>query len=256
MKNELKKLGLSDKDIDIYLSGLRMGSSSVQEISKKAGIKRSTTYLILDNLKKLGLASMVIKGNKKLIVMEEPEKLLKIVQEEKREIENKEESIKTVIPEIKAISNKSIHITRIKSYESKEGIWSILEDILRSREDIFGIGSGKMYDHVGLSRFLNDFTKKRRQIGKTKSYFITDHHPQNIKYYNEGDTNFREIRFLTEISQLDSAIIIYGGKIVLLLLEVSLTGVVIESQTLAQTLKFIFWILWKELENKNLPQKR
>lgn len=61
MKKELKQLGLSDKDIEIYLSGLKLGPSSVQEISRKAGVKRSTTYLIFENLKKMGLAITVIK---------------------------------------------------------------------------------------------------------------------------------------------------------------------------------------------------
>ena len=39
-ENELQQLGLSEKEAKVYLASLELGSTSVLEISKKAGLKR------------------------------------------------------------------------------------------------------------------------------------------------------------------------------------------------------------------------
>jgi hypothetical protein len=106
-----------------------------------------------------------------------------------------------------------------------------------------------------LSRLLTDVTKKRRQIGKTKAYIIADHHPQNLKFYKEGDTVFREIRFLPEVTNHDSGLVLYGQKIALISLQKPFSSILIKNKEIYSLIKFIFDSLWKKLENKNLPKE-
>jgi len=42
LEQELKNLGLSEKEAIIYLASLEIGPSTIQEISKRAQIKRSS----------------------------------------------------------------------------------------------------------------------------------------------------------------------------------------------------------------------
>ncbi len=55
IKNFLLKFGLSQSEIAVYLACVQLGGASVLTLSKRAGTKRPTTYLILDNLVSKGL---------------------------------------------------------------------------------------------------------------------------------------------------------------------------------------------------------
>ena len=48
----LIEFGLSDKEARIYLSLLESDTSMVQEIAKNAGVNRSSTYVVLESLKR------------------------------------------------------------------------------------------------------------------------------------------------------------------------------------------------------------
>lgn len=47
--------GLTDSEATVYLTSLEMGEKSVGAIAKVAGLKRPTTYLIIERLVKRGL---------------------------------------------------------------------------------------------------------------------------------------------------------------------------------------------------------
>jgi sugar-specific transcriptional regulator TrmB len=65
MLKTLKQIGLKEKEIKVYLIVLEKGSLSAQAIAAEAGIKRTTVYLVLERLKKIGLAGEIIDKNKK-----------------------------------------------------------------------------------------------------------------------------------------------------------------------------------------------
>ena len=57
LKNGLKELGFSEKESEVYLAMLELGPAAVQDIAKKAGVNRSTTYVMIESLKRRGLIS-------------------------------------------------------------------------------------------------------------------------------------------------------------------------------------------------------
>lgn len=257
MLKTLKQIGLKEKEIKVYLSILKLGPSPVQTIATETGIKRTTAYLVLEKLKEVGLAGEIINKNKKLFFGEKPEKLLKIIREKKKEMEKEEERVKELLPQLeKILKNKNVSSDEeIRHYQGIEGIWNIVENYLKSRKDLYVFFPGKTYEHLGLSRILSDVTKKRRQIGKTKAYIITDYHTQNKKFFREEDTDFREIRFLPEISCFDSGILIYDQKIALVSLQKPYSSILIQNTEIFSLVKFMFDIIWQSLEGKNLPTK-
>ena len=72
----LKKFGLNDKEIKIYLTLLKLGPTSVRKIAEKSGINRGTSYDVLKNLRTLGLVTYYHKATKQFFVAEDPHKLL------------------------------------------------------------------------------------------------------------------------------------------------------------------------------------
>jgi sugar-specific transcriptional regulator TrmB len=45
----LTQLGLSDKESALYLALLELGQADVADTAKKAGVKRSTAYVLLES---------------------------------------------------------------------------------------------------------------------------------------------------------------------------------------------------------------
>ena len=253
MRQILKQLNFSDKEIDVYLAALKLGKGSITELAKKANIKRPTAYVVLEKLKEMGLVSLSKKKNKQVFIAEDPEKLLKAVEEEKEEIIKKEEKIKEALPKFKALRKKDTTVPLIKYYEGKEGIWNIVEDLVESKQENWIIATGKIYDALGLKQFLKRVTQRRRQSG-AKLYIIADHHPENVKGYKANEY-FREYRFLPGVIDLNTSVYVYADKVALIFFKEPLSGVIIENKELFLVFKFMFDSLWKELEGKNLPEE-
>ena len=62
----LEKFGLSKKEASVYLALLGLGPSLVSDISDKAKMNRSTTYVILESLADLDLVTVFEKNKIKI----------------------------------------------------------------------------------------------------------------------------------------------------------------------------------------------
>ena len=59
MKETLKKLGLTDYEIKVYITLMEYGSLTGREISIKSGVPQGRTYDILSKLEEIGLVSIL-----------------------------------------------------------------------------------------------------------------------------------------------------------------------------------------------------
>ncbi len=258
---ELKSLGLTENEIKVYLTVLEQGTATIKSLTSSSGVKRTTIYSCLNRLKKLGLVTEGRRGKKRVFIAEKPDKLQEsITQEEKhfqKKINQKRKIIKSLIPQLKAITKKTPGAPKVRFYEGLAGGWNIIEDFLREKEDSFELGSlSKAFENVDLKEVNQRITHRRRQIGKTKSHIITDKHPEIVKRYFQKELSFREYRFLPETIKLNSYVIIYGDKIALISLKKPFSGMIIESKEIVEAMKFLWDIAWKNLEGKNLPEKK
>ena len=94
---ELRKLGLKEKEVEVYLAGLELGPTTVQNIAKQAGTARPTTYEILEVLKEKGLFQETKQQKKRYFIAQSPEKILSILRLQKRELEEKEREFIRII---------------------------------------------------------------------------------------------------------------------------------------------------------------
>ncbi len=97
LEQVLINLGLNEKQAKVYLALLQLGSGSVPSISVKSGVKRPTTYLILEELRRKELV-ILVPTTTKIYTAKSPQILL----EEQSE---KESEIRQKMPELLAIYN-------------------------------------------------------------------------------------------------------------------------------------------------------
>lgn len=86
---ELKHLGLKDKEAAVYVAALQLGPSPVQVIARKAKVVRATTYVILEDLLKKGLVTSYKEEKKTLFSAEPPRQLMRLIEIEEEQLQDK-----------------------------------------------------------------------------------------------------------------------------------------------------------------------
>ena len=82
----LRKIGLSDNEIKIYLALLKSGTNTAYDIGNITGIYRAHVYDKLEQLMKKGLVTYIFKGAKKYFQATHPSKLKQYLEDKKRDI--------------------------------------------------------------------------------------------------------------------------------------------------------------------------
>ncbi|MFA4954219.1 MAG: helix-turn-helix domain-containing protein [Patescibacteria group bacterium] len=127
----LLELGLTDKEAKVYMAMLELGPSSVQDIAKKSGVNRSTSYLTLEGLKLRGLVSSATRGKKTLYCSESPNRLASLLNRERDELDSKKLRLQESIPYFMALYNAFEDKPQVRFFESEEGIVAARELMLR-----------------------------------------------------------------------------------------------------------------------------
>ena len=124
---QLSHIGLSDKEAAVYIASLEIGPSVVQDIAKKAGVNRATTYVMIEMLAGRGLVSTFVKGKKRFFAAESPDRLASLLRLQKREIEEREKDIENVIPILNAMFNAEGVRPQVRYLEGRDGILSVMK---------------------------------------------------------------------------------------------------------------------------------
>ncbi len=238
--NELQKIGFSDKEALVYIASLELGSATILEISKKAKVKRPTTYVIFEDLIRKGLASSFEKGKKRYFQVESPERLLTLFRLKEKELQEQEREFKVMFPQLKDLYALSGERPSVRFFEGKEGIKAIQEDILKSK--------GVLREFTNLDEAYKHFppapqdhrkklTKKAKEI---RTIYTTKKGP--ILPNKQGPFRFLFVSFQKFPFACDIAV--YGNKLSLISYKNKLSGVLIEEQSIAQTMNAIFDLIW------------
>ena len=252
MRKELKGIGLSDKEIDLYLAGLRSGKATAQQLAESSQIKRATVYFIVDSLKKQGLINQTFKNRKKVFEMSPPEKFLKIVKKEKTRIQKQERDIMKIVSNLKAMAKKPELSTDVKLYEGYESTMDILIELGKTKKPTYSFYSSHFFpieDYEKIKKTIAEFNKVKR-MAKSKLYVITDYLPLTSKFFPLADEDIREFRFLPRGIKLPAMVDVSDDKVTLTSVQGDYNCIVIQNITIAETLKIMHNIIWESLKKE------
>jgi len=126
----LEQIGLNEKESQVYLALLELGTATVHPIATKANIKRPTTYLILEDLQRKGLVSIIPREKKVMYTAESPEKII-------QDLTKKQELVKRFLPNMLALYNAKKDKPQVLMFEGKEGTSKVYDKIFSSPEVLF-----------------------------------------------------------------------------------------------------------------------
>lgn len=231
----LSQLGLQYKEDDIYLACLELGMASVQEIAIKSGVKRTTVYDVLANLGKKGLIGQTIKGKKRLFYAEEPEKLLKLLDEKKARLEE-------AMPLLKSFYNTAGDKPKIRYYDGKEGIKEVYRDTLNYSGELVAFVTENIINDLGQD-FADEYREKRTK-NKISVRVIGPDTENIVNYRNTNKDEMRKIRLVPHARfPFSIEMNIYGNKVAFMSFKESM-GVIIESNEIANNLRSLFELSW------------
>ncbi len=242
-KKQLLEIGFAEKEAGVYLALLELGPSVVSEISRKAGINRTTGYDILELLCAKGLVNALGEGKIKKYAAEEPQKMIALAQEKFEQTQKQFEAVKKLLPELNSIFNKT-EKPKVKFYEGKEGLKEVYEDTLSSKELLIRGYSCAEPMNQSLPDFIPYYIKQRVSK-KIQGRMIAPDTPGIRELMKTDKRDLRESRVVPQ-EKLDLAveINIYDNKVMIASWEENL-GVIIESQKIADAQKKIFELAWE-----------
>ncbi len=245
IKQVLKNYGLKDEETRLYLAALEMGEMPLAVMAKKAGLKRSSAYLIAKSLEEKGLMGSFKMRNGMRFVATDPLIL-------KEQLKRKMIEIEEAIPELKAIQKGTQIKPTITVYEGEEGYYSILEDSLKSKENIIrSIGSLKRIYEIVSQKYDDEYYIPNRL--KKKIIFrclFFEKEAGNIFTPERNTRELREMKFLPENYSHPSFILIYGNSVAIFTSRKELVAVKIESEEIAQSEKGKFDLIWGLVSEK------
>ena len=195
LKNILQKIGLSDKDAEVYLACLELGTQPASVIAKKAGLKRPTTYLILEGLLKKGLVSEYTGSSVKYFTSVSPEYLLNFVEKQKRELTSHQRELERYLPQLQSLTNPYSINPKVRFYEGVEGIERVMDDTLNLKNpEILSYSSiDRWFSSEDLKRYITNYGNRRSVEKKIKIRGIVIDTPLARNYLEKNYSGNAEI---------------------------------------------------------------
>src|SRR3989339_1402370 len=249
----LLKIGLSEKEVKVYLASLHLGSQPISVIAKSTGLNRTTLYDIFGSLIKKGLASKIDRGVATYFQVLDPNNLMNYLDREKnefvRKIEKEKLEILKIIPALKSLENPMSTKPKVKFFEGEKGMRQVYEDTLTSSESIRAYANVEEM-HKGLPNFFPEYYKRRKEAG-IFSYAICPDNKLSKERKKYDKKEMREIRFIPkEKYSFSPELNVYDDKVMIASWQEKM-ALLITSKEIADLHKKMFDLLWIKLKKKN-----
>ncbi|MBI2617920.1 hypothetical protein HYW58_00460 [Candidatus Kaiserbacteria bacterium] len=250
IKEALQTIGLNDKQASVYIALLQLGQTSAYAIALKSGLKKSTTYVILDELVEKGLGYKIPRTKKQLYAAKLPREVFALADERLK-------IAKQVLPELVALTKTSGVPVRTQYFEGLKQMRDAYFDTLNYPEkEMRGWISDAPFKETGKELWYTEYQPKR--IKNKIRLRIVVPNTKHMKAYAANDAEtLKETRVETYSKYApESEMLLYGdSKIVITSFE-EMMAIIVESKKVYELLSGIFEAHWRALGDKDTIQKQ
>lgn len=249
---QVEDLGLSNKEARVYLANLMLGPAGVQQIADTSGIKRVTTYVILEALVNLGLVSQTTHAKKTLFNAEAPDNLRRLLEKREESLNDQKQHLKELLPELKKLKTLPKSTPSIKFYDGTEGIRTVVKTVIQESKElgvkqVFGISNLDELHSVFPEIAAAETNPDRVNAGIRSQIIYTS---ERGPIYEHGDSNkLRESRYLSSNDYpIHGDMAIVGDRVVMVSFSgIQPIGVIIQSPELSQMMLSLFKLAWEQV---------
>ena len=225
---ELREVGLTENESKVYVALLELGPSLAGQISRRTGLHRRTVYDVTEMLIKKGLIGYILRNNRRLFQASDPSRFLEMVKE-------KENILIPVVENLSKKYTKTKEKEETNFYKGKDGLKTVFEDQLKSKEILILGASPKAYEVL---QFYFKWYDKTRKEKKIKARIIAQ--DRKIKRIP-----LAKIRYLPEKYANPVAVNIYRDKVAIIIWGKKPYARVIKSKEVSEGYKNYFELMWR-----------
>ncbi len=222
----LQQLGLTEAEVKLYITLLSNGEATASELARKTGTNRTFTYDRLNKMLSLGLASHVIKDNKKYFRAADPNQFLEI-------LKNRETQLSQIIPALQSLKPDTSLIPKVTVFSSRKGVQTALNIILKERKDVFIHGSMLNFMEVMKEGFR--IWNERRVRQKTRLFILTS---------ESVSLEHAEIEQLPEEEKASVTTFTFGNRTIVAFWSDIPVAILIENEEIAKQNIAFFKTIW------------
>ncbi len=242
----LEKLGMTAREVKLYLKLLELGSSPANNLSRRLEENRTSTYSLLQSLQKKGFVTYSLKRNVKYFYPIDPGILVD-------QYVHTANNLQSALPELLAVFNKSTNKPRIAFYEGVNGIKQLCETLLEvpgsTRFSFMGVDESTIHPEIK-EYFETDFLNRRVAADIKYKAIVTGLIPFASGYKKTHEAQLRELKWVDPKKfpmniQIDiyphNKVAIYSYN------KDEMMGIVIEHESFYSTMRSVFQIAWSGL---------
>jgi sugar-specific transcriptional regulator TrmB len=257
LPQQLKMLGLSEKEAQILEFLLFSGENTPSKIAQRLKINRTTVYDLLNNLAAKGLITKLIKIKKLTFQAAPPKYWVHYWDKQENQVQEQRKLYEKMLPDLDALSRKNEHSPRVTFYEGLDGIeQAILDSLDVMSNEIVGFSSVSQVLKYIPSKIISFYAKEkiRREIA---SRFVVKHSDENSdvlgKYKKEFYKNDTENKFTPKYRiysygtrKINNEIMVYDDKVMIInIVPPYYSAVLIRDKDISESQKAIFEIAWQ-----------
>ncbi len=234
-------LGLNDKQTAVYITLLQLGKGSAYSIADHSGLKRPTTYVILEELIQKGLAERIPRARKQQYRAISPEQAFTALEE-------KLALAKQKLPELLAMTKSTDTKVSAVYFEGLKGIKQVMEYKQKESKgkEIVGFYATSNDLPKELTEYFTEWNEKNRKLGITMRGIVPDH--ESLSTFRSSDKEAGRDMKVVPFSEFSSEVAIdVSGDVVRIQDYKNLQGVAIENADVAKTMREIFEMVWKRV---------
>ncbi len=246
-----RQLGLSEKQAKLYRVLLGRKTARAALLSKKSGINRSNTYVLLTDLVKRGLVRELSKGQVKSFQAVEPAKLLELAQARQRDLAAANALVQEMVPELTKEWKASVGRPVVRHLEGKEGLQQVFSDIYNPQNnEVYGCVDVETAQGVFPDHIVKELIPRRVEYG-VKAYGVLGKSEDTTKLKEQDEVQLRETMLLDKKEYpLPAEIEVYQDKVAMMSFATGeMVGVILENADFATSLRSLFKRLY-ELERE------
>jgi len=240
LKN-LKESGLKENHARVLMNLIQIKQASVNDISKKTNIPRSSVEIILKNLCKIGLANSFKKKNILYFNPEDPKAIIDT-------LKHKNDILIESLPLMQELYRGGNSNSEVRFYNEPKSLKTVLDEALSEAQEIIYFGSPDALFDTATPKVILNFIKKRIQK-KIPIRVIFQDSPFARKRAELKNQLLMQSKIIDINPICNSTFMVWKNKVALLSSDINHSLVVIENKELADLEKAMFEGLWKTTEN-------
>jgi len=231
----LSGVGFTIEEAGVYKAALMLGRASVTDLARKSELKRTSVYHYIENLLKYELLSREIQGKRMVYVAQNPEKILKKLNNQRKKLE---ETLPGLVDLYTSVRKKP----RIQFLENKQEIRNAYLEFSDQLSSMRAIISVQDFKTAFSFKEIATFNKNLSDNG-TRVYDLVEDNPEGRAYMKSFKIKSHQVRFMPKGFAFTTDTLVTNNTVFIVSFK-NMMGIVIENEDIANFFRSTHKLVW------------